>query len=280
MYIEKCGNFNQLCCRNQKGSLLLILGFVVILIIIAGGYFLGTQKKTPMQNNDSAAGYVFDNTAKVPKKTPSPSNKVNTTFQKLLIENCKPDPKNIQTLSGKIALESLPITIKIAELKNTQGFCDTNFSRYVNIYGNEIGSMTISDKNSYYCCHAPSSIVPTGKLIKSSGDINIYIHTGTWNEGPNSGYKAITVRGVRNIELKNGEEIRVVLDREAITEENTDLQKIEDKYKIIDPFYESGKKILTPESVEKMLEDGFFANIGDSQIAKKVETDLQSISLK
>lgn len=236
----------------QKGfsTILVIIAVIGFFAFSAGIYYLKTQKSTTVQNTKQ------DTPQKTTSSTSS-SSQVQTTFQTLLGKNCLNQSRDKQ-LSGEIALDTLPLTIKLSALKN-KGNCDSDFAKYVKIpLGEENSFITISDKNSYYCCSGPSSLEPAGKLIMTSGDISIYIHTGTWGDGPNSGYKPIVARGVKSFKLNNGEEIRVVLDRIALDKNDPSLQKVEDKYQIIDPNFDSGAKVLTPDTVDKMFMDTFF----------------------
>jgi hypothetical protein len=260
---------------NQKGSFTpILIGGLILVIFLGGAYFLRTNNSTIKESGQDAQ--------KMASNAPSPTLAAppTSTFQNLLAKNCLNKDANI-SLSGKISLETLPLNLKLDSLRTNKGICDSDFSKYVQINLSEEDSfLTISDNNSNHCCHGPSSLGPAGRMIQSQGGISIYIHTGTWGAGPNAGYKPIIVRGVRNFELGNGEEVRVILDKKALDESDTNLQKIEDKYQIIDPNFDSGAKVLTPETVEKMFTDNFFSNFSNSAVVKEVERDLQSITLK
>lgn len=290
--VNQTGNLNQDTSptnpiANQRGNFLLIIGIIVLVLVIGvGGYYLGAQKNIAVQNTGQKSLNMLVSSPS-PKLPPS-------AFQNLLSKNCIKDTndKVVDSVAGTIDLAILPLALELSDLQDRIGNCnvdrDKTYSSYVSVPlggGDEVGGFyqsffTISDKYSSHCCHGPSSLVPAGKPIKSVGEISVYIHTGTWGEGPNSGYKPIIIRGVKTIKLSTGEEIRVVLDRKALDKNDTDLQKIEDKYQIIDPNFDSGAKVSTPETVEKMLMDSFFSNLSDSPVVKKVEIDLQSISLK
>lgn len=263
-------------CYNQfmqKGfsAILIIIGAIVTLAVIGGIYYSSRQKSNA-----------------TPPTTVQPS----TTFQELLKKHCSMRKYNepyrgLILEESKINLSVLPIKIALDDLTSNQGICD-EYGSYVFIpLGDEDFTgyestyfVTISDSNSNHCCEGPSSIDPTGKLIKNNGSTSIYIHTGHWGEGPSVGYKPIIVRGVKTIKLPNREEIRIVLDRKALDKNDVNLQKIEAKYQVIDSNYGTGEKVSTLEGVEKMLMDNFFANFSDSPVVKKVESDLQSITIK
>ncbi len=68
------------------------------------------------------------------------------------------------------------------------------------------------------------------------------------------------------------------MDRLALDKTNISLQKLEDKYQVIDPNFNSGAKVLTPEAVDKMFMDNFFNNFDNSSVVEKVESDLGSIT--
>src|SRR3989338_2205811 len=214
-----------------------------------------------------------------------------TTFQKLLNAQCS-TPKEGRYVCdlqpSKINLDTLPVKIALDDLTRDKSICAWPSRNYVSIplddedfvrYGSK-SFITISDFESNHCCEGPSNIEPTGKLIKTDGSTNIYIHTGHWGEGPGVGYKPIIVRGVKTIKLSNGEEIKIVLDRIAIEKTDINLQSIENKYKVIDPYYETGEYIFTTETVEEMLRDSFFSNFEDHPVVSKVQSDLQKITLK
>lgn len=263
----------------QKGfsAILIIIGAAVALAVLGRIYFNNQKNNT------------------VPSTTVTVKSP--TTFQELLKKHCSMRKYNepyrgLILEESKINLSVLPVKIALDDLKTQKGECawgnknpNMEFVEVPLGYEDSVNYdsksfVTISDSESNHCCEGPSSIEPTGKLVKSDGNISIYIHTGHWFEGPNSTYKPIIVRGVKAITLPNGEEIRIVLDREAINEDDTNLQKLEDKYRIIDPTFDSGVKVITTEIADKILMDSFFANFSDSQIVKKVENDLQSITIK
>lgn len=262
--------------NNQGGFSPVILGVIVLLCVVGSAlYFLPFKKNTPVQSTGQKSS-----SPTVVSTTPLPKTESSTAFQNILKNDCLNKSSNT-SMSGKIEIDKLPLTIKLNDLKTNKGSCDNDFARYVEIPLNDENSyLTVSDIHSSYCCHGPSSIKPVGKQIKTNGDISIYIHTGTWYAGPNSGYKPIVARGIKNIKLSSGEEIRVLLDRTALYETNTDLQIIEDKYQIIDPYFDSGKKVFTPETVDKLLNDNFFSNIVESSVVKNIEADLENITLK
>ncbi len=264
---------------RQKGSTPLFLLILILLTVIIGGaYYLGTQK-----------GKVTDSSVNTYTQTPQPTQALNNLssdrFLELLKNHCLGQEANI-SMSGKIKLSDIPLSLDTTKLgiKNTEARCDSTSGKYIFIPVNAEFStymtefITISNINSDYCCHGPSAIKAAGKLIKSS-DVNIYIHTGTWQEGPNTGYLPIVIRGVKKVNYL-GEELTVVIDRILIGSSDTDLQKIEDKYQIIDPNFDNGKKVSTPETVDKLLMDNFFSNLSDSSKVKKLESDLQSITLR
>jgi hypothetical protein len=260
------GNSNIYMKINSSTSKRKILRIISVFLLLLGGiiYFFSAQK----------------NLSKTKTSSYSPPQAKSTTFQNILIKDCLNTIAD-KSLSGEINPDALPIDIKIADLKSNTAHCDSDASKYINIFLNEENSfMTISDIFSKHCCHAPSSLENTGKLIKTTGDINIFIHTGTWNDGPNEVYRPIIARGVKIIKLANGEEIKVIIDREIIDKSDPTLQKIEDKYQVIDPNFNTGEKVLTPEAVEKMLMDDFFSTLNEYSVVNKIETDLQNITLK
>jgi len=215
----------------------------------------------------------------------NPAPKTLDSFQELLVKNCKESkvPRDFQI--KKIDLSSLPVSF--GDLVVKSGWCD-NYGKYiwVPLDGNDENSfsiqpfITVSDNSSSHCCHGPSSIEPTGKLIKTDGDVKVYLHTGTWDAGPNSNYKPVIARAVKTLSLPNGEELRIVLDRVIIDENDSSLQALENQYKVIDSITGSGKYIFTPDTVKNMFEDSYFSNISEDPKVSAIITEIQGINLK
>lgn len=255
---------------DKKHNIILIITLCIAILLLLI-YTMQIQKSSPLQKNSIKPRDVSPN--------PSITLPQNTLFQNILSKNCLNEPPNSASGEGEILLDVLPLRININDLKSSKGNCSTGFyNNYITVKLEERDSfLTISDKLSNFCCHGGSPIDPLGKMVKENGEIKVYIHTGQWSEGPNSDYKPIIVRGIKDITLENGEIIRVALDRKALRENNTALQKIEEKYKVIDSLFNSGLRVFTPETEEKLLMDNFFTNVSTWTVARKVENDLQTV---
>ncbi|MAG59787.1 hypothetical protein CMO96_03305 [Candidatus Woesebacteria bacterium] len=261
---------------KQRGFIeIVILVVVLVAAVGAGAYYLGrsTSQPTSVSPDPVTVPETSDGSSGT-NETVNWKTYTNNIFQKALSQFCMNEQDSI-SFSGEIDLDKLP-------LKNisgaTKGRCDAKDSRYVLVNPvNNYSFITISDSSSQHCCHGPSDITPTGKLIRKSDNTSVYIHTGTWTEGPNSDYKPIYVRGVRELNLPNGEKIRIVADKEAIKKDDPDLRRVEDKYFVNDQLFDSGKQVLTPESVEELLNDSYLAILEGSQQVESLIKDLENI---
>jgi len=209
-----------------------------------------------------------------------------SAFQQLFLNSCQDDatvPEDYHL--KKIDINALPVTFN--GIDATSAWCVVYGSYvFVPLDGNDESNykvepfLTVSDSFSYHCCHGPSSLDSAGKLVATVGDVDVYIHTGTWGEGPETANKPIIVRGFRQVTVSNGEELSLVLDRIAIDKNDSRLKEIEAKYRILDSRYDSQKYVLTPEVVDTMLKDEYFSNINENPVYLKVIEELSSINLK
>lgn len=258
---------------SQKGNFLIPV--VVTLLLVSFIIFF------PRMKDDSSSV----STAEVPVTVDEfsqdqPKAEYNSAFQELLVNNClNQNPRESQ--SGEINIDRLPVDLTGLYVGKNFLKCGSGngYDNFVLISLDGDSFITISDKYSKHCCHGPSSLEPTGKLVKEEGEEKIYMHTGTWGAGPGTGYRPLIARGVRDIKLKNGEDIRIIIDRYLISQDDAELQKIEDKYKV-DSGQDIDEKVLTPESVDKMLSENYFdVSLGQAVINDMVHS-LRGITLR
>jgi hypothetical protein len=213
-------------------------------------------------------------------QTPSlpPGVSLSTPFSKLLKATCH--TSSSKPMDGTIDIAVLPINLQLSDLKTTTGTCDADYSKYVHIDLQNNAFATVSTNESFDCCHNPSTLVSTKKIIKNDSGIQFSIHTGPWDPGPGLEYRPIFVRGAKSIKIASGETLTVIIDKEAISKNDKNLQNLEEKAKVADTRFETGKKILTPQSIEKMLDDKFFSSLATSQVASEIASDLQKVTTK
>lgn len=258
---------------------------VAVILILGGILLLQRTEQEPVtpqsQTQDTIPPQQTTQPTLTPDEPPTPlPTTTPTTFQNLLTKSCLNQKSNAWT-SGKIDLEKLPIILNLNDLKVKKGNCDSFGGKRIDIYDNDL-SVYISDKQSDFCCSGPSPLGPEGKQIYLKGDSRIYLRVSIGGHAPEPGYASIKIRGIKDLKLSNNEDIRVIIERTAIKVDNPELQRMEDKYMVVDTSddLEAGTKYLTSEAGEKILEDQFFANFINTDSFKKMESDLQGITEK